>query len=215
MTLTYSELKTAIQDFTENDEATFVSQLDLFIKTAEENMLKNVRLNLFQKNQAGTMTIGNPYLGIPSDFLSPLSISIDNGTTKEFLEFKELDYIQAYSPDTTVTGTPKYYGQFDLTNFTISPTPDTAFVTDIHYVYRPASLTAGTEAGTTWLSINAETTLLYGALLEAYIFMKGEPDVLNEYKSKFMEGLGRVKNLGEGMETTDDYRAGKVRSNRT
>jgi len=215
MTMTYGELKQAIQDYTENDESTFVSNIPLFIRLAEERILKSVQLNLFQKNQFGNMTSGNEYLAAPSDFLAPFSLSIDVDGDKEFLLFKDLDFVQSYNPDATTTGQPKYYAQFDVDNFIIAPTPDANYTVDIHYLYRPASLTAGSDSGTSWLSENAEITLLYAALVEAYTFMKGEPNLLMLYNQRFMEGLSRLKNLGEAQETMDEYRYGTLRKPRT
>ena len=210
MSFTYAQLKQALQDYTENTESSFVSNLPLFIRLSEERILKSVQLNLFQKNQSGTMTTGNKYLAAPSDFLAPYSLSIVNNGDVEFLLFKDLDFVQEYNPDSTTTGVPKYYGQFDVDNFILAPTPNADFAVDIHYLYRPASLTAGSESGTTWLSDNAEITLLYGALIEAYTYMKGDPHLMNLYNQRFMESLGRMKNMGEAQETIDQHRYGKV-----
>jgi hypothetical protein len=215
MTMTYGELKQAIQDYTENDETTFVNNIPLMIRLAEERILKNVSLNLFQKNQFGNMTSGNEYLASPSDFLAPFSLSIDVSGDKEFLLFKDLDFVQSYTPDATTTGQPKYYAQFDVNNFIIAPTPDANYTVDIHYLYRPTSITAGADSGTTWLSDNAELALLYGSLVEAYIFMKGEPQMMQLYEQRMQESMARLKNLGEGQETTDEYRKGPVTRQRT
>jgi hypothetical protein len=215
MSFTYAQLKQAIIDYTENDETTFVNNIPLFIRLAEERILKNVQLNLFQKNQFGNMSSNNEYLAAPSDFLAPFSLSIDTGNGKEFLLFKDLDFVQSYNPDATVTGQPKYYAQFDVDNFIIAPTPDANYVVDIHYLYRPASLTAGPDSGTSWLSENAELSLLYGSLIEAYTFMKGEPDLLQLYTQRLTESLARLKNLGEAQETVDQFRKGKVLRDRT
>lgn len=215
MTMTYGELKQAIQDYTENDETTFVNNIPLMIRLAEERILKNVSLNLFQKNQFGNMTSSNEYLATPSDFLAPFSLSIDVSGDKEFLLFKDLDFVQSYTPDATTTGQPKYYAQFDVDNFIIAPTPDANYTVDIHYLYRPSSITAGADSGTTWLSDNAELALLYGSLVEAYIFMKGEPQMMQLYEQRMQESMARLKNLGEGQETTDEYRKGPVTRQRT
>lgn len=215
MSLTYAQLKQAIQDYTQNDETTFVNNLPLFIRLAEERILKGAQLNLFQKNVYANMTADNKYLAAPSDFLAPFSMSIEVAGDVQFLQFKDLDFVQEYNPDETNTGAPKYYAQFDVDNFILGPTPDQAYVVDLHYLYRPASITAGSESGTTWLSENAELALLYGSLVEAYIFMKGEPGLLQVYNERFTESLARLKNLGEGQETTDEYRSGPVRRQRT
>ena len=215
MSFTYAQLKQAIQDYTENDETTFVNNLPLFIRLAEERILKGVQLNLFQKNQFGNMTSGTEYLAAPSDFLAPFSLSIDVGGSKEFLLFKDLDFVQTYTPDATTTGQPKYYAQFDVDNFIIAPTPDANYTVDIHYLYRPASLTAGADSGTSWISENAELALLYGSLIEAYTFMKGDPNLMQTYNQRFAEALSRLKNLGEAQEVTDEYRKGPVTRQRT
>lgn len=215
MSMTYDELKQAIQDYTENDETSFVNNLPLFIRLAEERILKSVQLNLFQKNQGGTMTSGNQYLGAPTDFLAPFSLSIDVNGDKEFLLFKDLDFVQTYTPDYTTTGVPKYYAQFDVDNFILGPTPDANYTVDIHYLYRPASITIGAGSGTTWLSENAEITLLYASLIEAYTYMKGDPNLMQMYNQRFAEGISRLKNLGEAQETVDEYRYGAIRKPRT
>lgn len=215
MAFTYGELKQAIQDYTENNETSFVNNLPLFIRLAEERILKSVQLNLFQKNQYGNMTSGNEYLAAPSDFLAPFSLSIDVSGSKEFLLFKDLDFVQTYTPDAATTGQPKYYAQFDVGYFILAPTPDANYTVDIHYLYRPTSLTAGSDSGTSWLSENAELSLLYGCLCEAYTFMKGEQALLGLYTQRLAESLSRLKNLGEAQETIDEYRYGKLRSKRT
>ena len=215
MSMTYDELKTAIQDYTENDETSFVNNLPLFIRLAEERILKSVQLNLFQKNQSGTMTTGNKYLAAPSDFLAPFSLSIAVSGSQEFLLFKDLDFVQTYTPDATTTGQPKYYAQFDVGNFILGPTPDANYTVDIHYLYRPASLTVGAGSGTTWLSDNAEITLLYASLVEAYTYMKGDPNLMQMYNQRFAEGISRLKNLGESQEVIDEYRYGQIRKPRT
>jgi len=170
---------------------------------------------LFQKNQFGTMTTGNQYLAAPSDFLAPFSLSIDVSGDAEFLLFKDLDFVQTYTPDPTTTGQPKYYAQFDVDNFILAPTPNANYTVDIHYLYRPASLTAGADSGTSWLSTNAEIALLYGSLVEAYTFMKGDPNLMQMYMQRYGEGVSRLKNLGEAQETIDEYRYGTLRTPRS
>ena len=211
MSFTYAQLKQAIQDYTENDETSFVNNLPLFIRQAEERILKGVQLSLFRKNATASTTASNKYLACPSDFLAPFSLSLEGADgDKFFVEFKDVSFIQTYTPDATTTGVPRYYGQFDVDNFIFGPTPDTTYTAELHYFYRPASLTAGSDSGTTWLSVNAEMAMLYGSLIEAYIYMKGEQDVLSMYNSRFQESINGVKMLGEAKETTDEYRTGKV-----
>ena len=216
MSFTYDQLKTAIQDYTENDESSFVTNLPLFIRIAEERILKNVQLSLFRKNATASCTASNKFLACPSDFLAPFSLSLA-GTDgdKFFIDFKDPSFIQTYTPDATTTGSPRYYAVFDVDNFILAPTPNTTFTAELHYFYRPASLTAGSGSGTTWLSENAEMSMLYGALIEAYIYMKGEQDVMSMYNKRFQESLIGLKQLGEAKETTDEYRRGKVLREKT
>jgi hypothetical protein len=211
MSFTYDELKTALQDYTENDETSFVNNLPVFIRLSEERILKNVQLSLFRKNVSGTMTASNKYLAVPSDFLAPFSLSfVDSGGDHEFLDFKDVDYVQTFNPDASTTGDPRYYAVFDINFFILGPTPSANSTTELHYFYRPASLTAGSGSGTTWLSENAELTLLYGSLIEAYLYMKGEPDLMAQYEKRFAEALTGLKMFGESKEVTDQYRTGML-----
>jgi hypothetical protein len=211
MSFTYAQLKQALQDYTENSETSFVSNLPLFIRQSEERILKSVQLSLFRKNSEASTTASNPYLAVPSDFLAPFSLSLRAADgDRFFVDFKDASFAQTYTPDSSTTGSPKYYSSFDVDNFLLSPTPDTTYTAELHYFYRPVSLTSGDDSGTTWLSINAELTLLYGALVEAYLFMKGEQDMMSYYDKRFMESLTGLKLLGEAKETTDQYRTGMV-----
>jgi len=210
MSFTYDSLTQAIQDYTENTETSFVANIDTFIKSSEERILKTVQLDLFKRNAAGLMTASNKYLAKPSDFLSPFSLSLKTGGSVRFVEFKDVSFVQTFSPDESITGTPEYYSVFDINNFILGPTPNENLNVEIHYFYRPTSLTAGAGAGTTWLSENAELTLLYGSLIEAYIFMKGESDILQMYDKRFQESLVGLKLFGESKENTQDYRVGRV-----
>ena len=208
MSFTYSTLKTAIQNYTENDETTFTNNLPVFIKNAEERILKNAHLSLFRKNVTGSMTSSNQYLGCPSDFLAPFSLSYTSSSVKSFLDFKDVNFVQTFNPNSSTTGSPRYYAQFDVDTFLIGPTPDSSYTSELHYFYRPASLTAGDDDGTTWLSINATQAILYGSLIEAYTFMKGEVDLLQDYEKRFAEAMVSIKMLGESREVTDEYRSG-------
>lgn len=209
MSMTYADLKQAIQDYTENSEATFVSQLPLFIRMAEEKILKQVNLNVFRKSATAAVTTGTQYLPCPTDFLAPLSLSVSAGGEKMFLEFKDLSFVQEFGDDTP-NGVPRYYATFDVDNFTLAPTPDQAYSVQLNYLYRPASITAGADSGTTWISENAELALLYCTLLEAYTFMKGEQDMMQLYAARAQEAIQGLKQFGEANEVTDEFFTGVV-----
>ena len=213
--MTYSELKSLIQNYLQNTETTFVNDLPKIIEQAEERILKTVRLPVFRKNVTGTLATGNKYLATPTDFLDNFSLAVINGSNQEFLYYKDVNFIREAYPNASTTETPKHYGLFDDTSFIVGPTPDSDYSVELHYFYRPASITAGADSGTTWLATNAVNALLYGSLLESYVYMKGEPDVMNMYEKRFLEALGRLKSLAEGENTVDNYTEGAVRINRT
>ena len=204
---TYTTLTQAIKDWTENDETTFNDNITYFVQNAEERIFYSVDLETFRKNQSGTMTASNKYLAVPSDYLAPFALSITVNGSKSFLLNKDVEYLQEYNPS-EATGVPKYYALYDQDNFLIAPVPDSSYAVELHYFYRPVSITTDT---TTWLGDYAEDALLYGSLVEAYTFMKGEADLLNLYNQRFIEALTRLKNYGEGRENVDAYRDGLIR----
>jgi len=211
MSFTYGQLKQAIQDYVEYDETTFVNNIPLFIRMAEERIVKQVQLSLFRKNVTATAFASQQYLTCPSDFLAPFSLSFTGADgDKFFIEFKDPSFVQEYNPDPTTTGQPRYFAQFDVGNFLLAPTPDLEYTAELHYFYRPQSITELSDSGTTWLSENGEMALLYGSLLEANIFIKGEPDVMQTYSGRLQESIAGLKQLGEAKEVTDEYRRGKV-----
>ena len=211
MTWTYSSLKTAIQDYAESTETSFTTHLDDFIKSGEERILKAVQLDDFIKNVTGTATSGSAYLGSPSDFLAPFSLAvIDSDSNYSYLKLKHSSFIRDYTPASSTTGEPKYYAEFDEDTFILAPTPNTTYTFELHYFYRPSSLTSAGDSGTTWLSTNAPNAMLYGSLAEAMIYLKNyESSPI--YEQRFQEALALMKNLGEGKSTRDQYRYDQVR----
>ena len=145
---------------------------------------------------------------IPSDYLASFSLQITTAGSEGYLLKKDVSFIREYTPAATTTGLPKYYARFDVDNFIVAPTPNSNYAIELHYYYRPTSLTAGTDSGTTWLSTNAPYALLYGSLVEAYNYMKGEPDVIQNYNGLYMQYLERLKDLGEARENTDAFKTG-------
>ena len=208
MAWTYATLVQAIKDWTQYDETTFNSQIDQFILNTEERILFNVDLQVFRKNQTANLTNGNKYLAVPSDYLNAFSLSVTANGSTSFLLQKDVEYLQEYNP-TGATGVPKYYAFFDINNFILAPVPNSTYGVELHYFYRPESLTTATSG--TWISNYAQEALLYGCLVEAYIFMKGEQDLINTYTQRFNDALARLKNYGEGREDVDAYRDGLIR----
>ena len=208
MSFTLATLKTAIQDYVDNSETTFVNNLDNFIKGAENKIFETVDLEIFRKNVTSTLTSSDQFLTVPSDYLASFSLQITTSGSESFLLPKDVNFLREYTPAATTTGLPKYYARFDQNNFMLAPTPNSNYTIELHYYYRPTSLTAGSDSGTTWLSTNAPFTLLYGSIVESYAFMKGEADTIANYTNLFMASLQRLKDLGEARENTDGYRVG-------
>ena len=208
--MTYAELQTAIKDYLQNTETNFVTDLPTIIKQAEERILKMIRLPVFRKNVQGSLTDGNQYLATPSDFMDSFSVATISSNTYNYLIRTDVSFIREAYPTTTTKAAPKHYALFDDDTFIVGPTPDADYTAELHYFYRPNSITAGADSGTTWLSTNATNALLYGCLLEGYTYMKGEAEMMNLYNQRYQDALGRLKVLGEGRNTTDTYREGSL-----
>ena len=284
MSYTITTLRSSIQDYTENSETTFISHILDFIRSAENRIFKMVDFEFFRKNATSALSSSDPYLTIPTDYLASFSFSITSSSVKSFLLEKDVNFLHEYHPNSSTTGTPKYYARFDVNNFIIAPTPDSNYTAQLHYYYRPTSLadsttvltvgsansfavnetitgsssgatanvesksdsdntitilvpttafttgetiTGGTtgatttissiasDTTTTWLSKNARNAMLYGSLLEAYVYMKGEADMVAVYEKRFAEEISRLKDLGETRENSDAYRSGFPRRMRT
>lgn len=207
--MNYSELVTEIQSYVENEFAT--ADINTFIEQAEQRIYNTVQLPAIRKNVTGSLTIGNKYLSVPTDWLATFSLAvIDAAGEYQYLLNKDVNFIRAAYPTTAVLdrGLPEYYAIFDSNSFILGPTPDAAYTAELHYYYYPESIVT---AGTTWLGDNFDSTLLYGALLEAYTYMKGEQDVLVMYQKRYDEALTLLKQLGDGKDRRDAYRSGQVR----
>ena len=208
MSWTFTTLKTAIQDYTQNTESTFVTNLQTLIVQAENRIIKSVELPNFRKNVTGTLTSGNPYLSTPTDYLYPFSLAVlDSSNNYDYLLNKDVSFIREAYPTASTTGSPKFYAQFDDDTFIVAPAPDANLTVELHYFYIPESITVA-SSGTSWLGTNATEALLYSSLVEAYTFMKGEPDILSGYENRFKEALGRLTLESDGYNRRDAYRDG-------
>ena len=205
--MNYSTLVQAIKDYTENTETTFVNNIDTFIGQAEERILFDVDLPVFHKNVTGSITSGNSYLTKPSDFLTAYSLAVvDSGNSYTYLLPKDVSFIREYSPDTDTTGVPKYYAHFNDNSFILSPKPNATLTAELHYKFKPTQISSSNT--TTSLGDNASTALLYGCLMEAYTFMKGEVDMLQLYEGRYTGALRGVQKIGQHDDQRDWYRNG-------
>ena len=211
---TYSSLKTAIQDYLDSSETTFVNNLNNFITTTEERILKNVQLPVFRKNVTGTLSQTNTYLSTPDDYLSSFSLAVIDGSNNySYLLLKQVSFIRDFTPQAATTGKPLYYAQFDEDSFIVAPTPDTDYSVELHYYYRPASLTNLADSGQSWLSENAPNAMLYGSLVEGAYFLKLDPQSISLYENKFQEALSTLKLLGEFKNVRDEARNDQIKLN--
>jgi hypothetical protein len=207
--MTYTELVAQIQDYTENTFTT--TDINTFITQAEQRIYNTVQLPALRKNVTGSLSSGNKYLAMPTDWLATFSLAVIN-TDNEYLYLlnKDVNFIRQSFPDTDSAfyGEPQYYAVFNSSSFIVGPTPDTNYSAELHYFYYPESITT---AGTSWVGTNFSSVLLYGSLLEAYTYMKGEADVMATYKSRYDEAMLLLKQLGDGKDRQDSYRSGQVR----
>jgi hypothetical protein len=173
-----------------------------------------VQLPEQRKNVEGNLTSGNRFLATPSDFYAPMSLAITSSSTYDYLDFKHPSFIKEYSPGST-EAKPKYYSLYGQTAFEVSPVPDANYTIELHYLFKPASITSGSDSGTSVLSTDYPDALLYGALVEGAIFLKEPPDVVAQFEGRFKEAIARMKNVSEGRGTRDEYRYDSVRSSVT
>ena len=205
MSFTLETLKSTVQDYCETSETTFVADLDRFIQEAEERILKNVELPVFRKNVKGNGTSSSPYLSTPSDFLATYSLALIIDSVYTYPLFKHVSLIRDYTPNPSTTGPTKYYALFDDNTFILGPTPAANYEYELHYKYRPASLTTTSGSSTTWLSDNAPDAMLYGTLVEAATFLK-IPEEASQYEQRFVLAINALKKIGEGYGARDEYR---------
>jgi len=238
--MTYLELYNTIQSYTENQfpavylasssTVSTTTQINTFITQAEQRIYNSVQFPSIRKNQYSAITANNKYVSLPNDFLSVYSLALVTGATGspinldtgtfEYLLNKDVNFIRQAYPSPNDTGEPKYYALFGPTivssaitnelSLILGPTPDATYYVELHYYYYPESITT-VASGQTWLGDNFDTVLLYGSLVEAYTFMKGEVDIITGYNQKYMEALALAKRLGDGLERSDAYRSGQYR----
>ena len=219
--MNYTALSAAIQAYTENTEADFVANIPVFVTQAEQRIYNGVQFPSIRKNMTGVVSTTSTYLSAPDDFLAVYSLAVvDADGNYEYLLNKDVNFIRQAYPKATDTGLPKYYALFgptvsgstitDELTFIVGPKPDANYVVELHYYYYPESITVAAD-GRTWLGDNFDSVLLYGSLVEAYTYMKGEQDMMALYNGKYQEALALAKRLGDGMERQDAYRSGQFR----
>jgi hypothetical protein len=226
--MTKTELYAAIIAYTENQEASFAAEIPVFVTQAEQRIYNSVQFPSLRKNMTGVVSTTSKYLSAPDDYLATYSLAIItdvtgsdlNTGTYEYLLNKDVNFIRQAYPTPNDKGTPRYYALFgptvngstitDELTFILGPSPDANYNVELHYYYYPESITVAAD-GRTWLGDNFDTVLLYGSLVEAYTYMKGEQDMMLLYNTKYQEALALAKRLGDGLERSDSYRSGQYR----
>jgi hypothetical protein len=214
--MNYTQLVAAVSHYAENTFET--ADMDNFIRQAEQRVYNAVQFPALRKNVTGSCSTANKYLQCPTDYLATYSMAVIDPATGgyTYLLNKDVNFLREAYPLPTSTGSPKYYATFGPRSdaetelaFILGPTPDRAYAVELHYFYYPTSIVV---TGTSWLGDNFDSVLLYGTLIEAYTFMKGEADMMQLYDSKFKEALLLAKRLGDGMEKQDVYRSGQAKT---
>lgn len=207
--MNFAQLSTAIIDTTENREASFIASIPRFVQQAEEQIFNSVHLLELRRNVVSNLTVGHPYLIMPPDFLAVYSLAVKSGTGEySYLINKDVNFLREAYPNPSDRGLPRHYGMFGDKTAILGPTPDEPYEVELHQFYYPESIVT---KGTSWLGDNFETVLLYGALVHANVYMKGDDDVTAAYDTQFKEALARLKRLGDGLERQDVYRSGQVK----
>jgi hypothetical protein len=213
--MNYTELVALIQDYTETREPTFVADIPRFVRQTEQRVYRTIMIPELRKNATTTVPTGSQYVARPADFLSVFSLAlIDASGNYSYLYDKDVNLLREAYPNPSTTGLPRYYAQFDGDtvgdpgNFIIAPTTDAVYTAEMHYYYDPPSIV---DVGTSWLGENAEAVLLNGSLVEAYVFLKGEADVMAMYRKQYTDALAQLSSI-EVRSKRDDYRDGQARS---
>lgn len=208
--MNYSQLSTLVQEYVQSTETSFVSNIPNFVQLAEERIYNSVQIPALRQNSTSNVSVGNPYMSLPSDWLSTFSLAAIHPTTNvySFLINKDVNFIRECYTQSATQGLPQYYAIWNDETMLLGPTPDLTYTLELNYYYYPPSIV---NVGTTWLGTNFETVLLYGTLREAYTYLKGEADMVASYEQKYQEALAQIDRLGDGLDRQDAYRSGQVR----
>jgi hypothetical protein len=207
--MNYATLLAQVQQYLQNDEATFVAQIPTFVQLAERKIYNDAQLPVTRKNVTATLTTSNPLVGVPTDFNSIYELSLSVSGSAQFLINKDVSFIREMYPSSATTGVPVYYAMFDHQNILVGPAPDSGYTAEMHYYYYPTSIVT---ASTTWLGDRFENALLYGTLLQGYTNMKGDQDMFGVYKAAYDEAMEAVKVFSTGKARSDTYRSGQYRA---
>lgn len=205
--MNWGQLKTAIQQYLESSETTFVANLPLFARLAEEDIYRQVQLPFLRATSTSTILISDRFLATPADYMSTYSLAVIIGGMHKFLLHKPQSFLREAYPDPLAIGEPRYYTNFDEDSLMVAPTPDDNYSVELNYFFKPTSISQGdVPANTNWLSENAEEALVFGTLVQGYIYLKGDQDVIQSYMQKYNDAIAALKIIAEGRNRKDTYR---------
>tara|TARA_R110000868_G_scaffold185346_1_gene427230 strand:+ start:1307 stop:1963 length:657 start_codon:yes stop_codon:yes gene_type:complete len=208
--MTYDELVTNIRNYTEVDSNVFTNPvINTFITMAENRILRDIDLDVFKLEATANTTASNRFLIAPSDILTHRYLMVTIDGDQVFLDFRDTSFMKEYWPDSTVTGTPKYYSVWDQNTFYIAPTPAQNYDVQLGYIYRPPQISSANP--TTWISTNAPEALLYACLIQAYSYTKGPTEMLQYFENSYKQAIQGLGIEQQGRRRRDEYRDGMIR----
>jgi hypothetical protein len=220
---TYAELTTQILSYTETSTDVLTSTItDDFIEHTENRILREADIDAFKSHQYSTLTADNPFLSLPGASgigATPTSLATirtvhiypASGTaTRDFLEQRDISFMNEYWPVRTSTGTPKYWSWWDEDTIYVAPTPDAAYNIEIGITRLPTRLSSSNA--TSWLGNNAPIALLYGCLAEAFKFLKGPAEMLQLYEQSYQRAIQELMIEQQGRHRRDEYMHGALRT---
>ena len=208
--MTYNELVTNIRNYTEVNSNVFTDAvINTFITMAENRILRDIDLDVFKKEQTGSMTSGNKFLTAPSQILTHRYLMVTVSGTQVFLDFRDTSFMKEYWPDGTATSVPKYYYVWNQDTFYVAPTHDQNYPVEMGFIYRPEQLSSTNQ--NTWISTNAPEALLYACLIQAYSYTKGPTEMLGFFDASYKQAIQGLGIEQQGRRRRDEYRDGMIR----
>ena len=209
MAITHADFLTQVRNYTEVDSNVLSDTLlDQFIRNVELDIAGQVDYDDLRKYATSNTTASNRYVSMPSDLLILRSVQIISSNVRDFLEKKDTSFIAEFAPNETVTGTPKYFANWDETNILLAPTPNAAFEIQINYIKDPPHFDSSTN---TFLSEHQEAMLLYGVLRECFGFLKGPDDLYKLYSDRYNQNIQAFGLQQMGRRRRGEYDSGVPR----
>ena len=217
---TYAELTQQILDYTEVSTDVLTStRTNDFIEHTENRLLRDLDLDAFKSHQYSTLTADSPFLSLPGGTtpeptslatIRTVMIYASTSSARDFLEQRDVSFMNEYWPIRTSTGTPKYWSWWDENTIYLAPTPSSALYVELGITRLPTRLSSSNT--TSWLGNNAPVALLYGCLAEAFKFLKGPAEMLQLYEQSYQRAIQELMIEQQGRHRRDEYMHGALRT---